>query len=392
MNGTTPPPRRRRLAITLGVLIVLVAAVWMWAALNTDDSLYARAIMWRKSDTGDWERFPARIVAASPDPVTFENGALPPGALATIVVPSSEQPVGLDDALEESGTTAFIVLQNDRMLTERYYNDSYHDDTQTSFSTAKSFVSTLVGIAIDEGFIASLDDPVTDYIPELAQRDERMGDITLRHLVSMSSGLRYVERGMPWTDGSRTYYSPDLRAAALSVEVVEPPGTTWVYNNYNPLLLGMVLERATGMSVAGYLETRLWQPMGAEADGSWSLDSETSAFEKMESGINGRAVDFLKLGWLFLNGGRNGDLQVVSQAWVEEATRVDTTTDPADHYQYFWWIDETHDAFYAAGNHGQFIYVVPDQELVILRMGDRFGYEIEQWVEILGGMADQLGP
>ncbi|NNC91143.1 MAG: serine hydrolase [Acidimicrobiia bacterium] len=142
------------------------------------------------------------------------------------------------------------------------------------------------------------------------------------------------------------------------------------------------------MPVTEFLETRLWQPMGAEAAGSWSLDSEESGFEKMESGINGRAIDFLKLGRLFLNKGRNGDRQVVTAAWVAEATRRDTTTDPAAHYQYFWWVDEEHDAYYAEGNHGQFIVVVPKQELVILRMGDRYGYD--DWGSIFGQIADDL--
>ena len=392
-DATATKTRRRWLrgtVKTLGVLLVVVAAIFGWASMSTDDSLYARALIWMQADTDDWTRFPARTVNASPQPLIFEAGQLPDDALRTLQVDNGPGLVesDFDTALEEAGTTAFIVLQDDQILTERYFNGSSRDATQTSFSVAKSFVSTLIGIAIGEGHIGSIDDRLVDYIPELLETDGRMAEITIRHLVSMSSGLRYVEAGMPWTDDSRTYYSPDLRAAALSVEVDEPPGETWLYNNYNPLLLGIVLERATGMPVAEYLESRLWQPMGAEAAGSWSLDSESSGFEKMESGINGRAIDFLKLGWLFLNSGRNGDLQVVPEEWVAEATRVDTTTDPASHYQYFWWIDEERDAFYAEGNHGQFIYVVPEHNLVIVRMGTRYGYD--DWGPILGQILDQL--
>ena len=380
----------RRILTGLGALVLLVAGLYVWALLSTDSSLYARAIVWLDADTDDWQRFPSRPMEPSLEPLTFGTTEPPAGALETIWVTNDSGRVetSLDTFLEDMGTTAFIVLQDDQILAERYFNESSHTATQTSFSVAKSFVSTLIGIAIDEGYIGSLDDPVTDYIPELAVRDDRMSDITIRNLVSMSSGLRYHEAGLPWTDDARTYYSPDLRRTALSAEVEEAPGTTWLYNNYNPLLLGMVLERATGMPVTEYLETRLWQPMGAEGAGSWSIDSNDSGFEKMESGINGRAIDFLKLGRLFLNGGRNGDDQVVSADWVAEATRADTSTDPASHYQYFWWIDEENNGFYAEGNHGQFIYVAPDRNLVILRMGSRYG--IDDWSPILTQIVDEL--
>jgi CubicO group peptidase (beta-lactamase class C family) len=106
----------------------------------------------------------------------------------------------------------------------------------------------------------------------------------------MTSGLRYQEGGGPWGDDTATYYAPDLRALALTrTEVVEPPGRRFHHNNFNPLLVGLALERAVGMPVASYLEQRLWRPLGMEADGSWSLDSRSSGFKKMESGLNARA-------------------------------------------------------------------------------------------------------
>jgi CubicO group peptidase (beta-lactamase class C family) len=109
--------------------------------------------------------------------------------------------------------------------------------------------------------------------------------------------------------------------------------------------------------------------MGAEFDASWSLDSEASGFENLAAGLNARAIDLAKLGWLFLNGGRNGDQQVIPAAWVEEAARVDTTTDPTAKYQYYWWMDEERNGFYAEGDKCQFIYVYPDADLVITRTG-----------------------
>lgn len=135
-----------------------------------------------------------------------------------------------------------------------------------------------------------------------------------------------------------------------------------------------MLERATGRPVADYLAEVLWQPMGAEADGSWSLDSEASGFEKMESGINGRARDFAALGYLFAHDGAVGGRQVVPAEWVREATANDVTTDPAAHYQYLWWVDtERPGRFCAMDNHGQVISVDPAADVVVVRMGDRYG-------------------
>ncbi len=201
---------------------------------------------------------------------------------------------------------------------------------------------------------------------------------------------------MPWHDPANTYHGRNLREAALTqTEVAEGPGIRFHYNDWNLPLVGLVLERATGMSVSEYMQTRLWQPMGAEADGSWSLDSATSGFEKVFVGINATAIDFAKLGWLYLNEGRNGHTQVVSSAFVADATRIDTTTDPASHYQYYWWIDEDRNSYYAQGDHCQYIYVAPAADLVLVRHGRSCGDTDEvdvDWAGFLGGLVDWLGP
>lgn len=161
------------------------------------------------------------------------------------------------------------------------------------------------------------------------------------------------------------------------------------YNNYNPLLLGLILERATGMPVSTFLEQKLWQPLGMGADGSWSLDSTMSGFEKMESGINGRAIDFATFGSLYLHGGEWGGRQVVPRAWVEESTRADTSSDPARGYQYFWWVGEG-GHYSARGNHGQYIFVAPERDLVIVRFGTRYGHGSRVWMDVFEQLAGRF--
>ncbi len=377
----------RVLGTTLLVAGIAGVSTSLWALTATDTSQLARAIAWGDSGVDDYGRFPTRAFRASPDPVAFTN--VPGEHLAGYSAPGSDAP--LEDFLADRYSTAFIVLHGDDLLYEAYFNASSHDSIQTSFSVAKSFTSALVGTAIEEGFISSLDDPLTAYLPELAERDGRFSAVTLRHLITMSSGIAFRQGASPWADPAVTYYGTDLRNAALTkTEVETAPGQEFHYNDWNLILFGLVIERATGMPVSDYMETRLWQPMGAEGDGSWNLDSEASGFEQVFVGINARAIDFAKLGWLFLHEGRNGDVQVVPATFVEEATRVDTTTDPASFYQYYWWIDEGHDAYYANGDHCQHIYVQPATDLVIVRHGTKC--DDVDWVGLFGDLAEWLAP
>jgi CubicO group peptidase (beta-lactamase class C family) len=357
----------------------LVLLVGLGAHLLTPRSQIARAIAWRDSDVDDHRRFPARVIDNAgpvfhfrPPPADVQHRYAPALATVAFTRDGAEVTQDLEAFMRTTDTLAFLVVQDDVLLYEGYFNGHRRDAIVTSFSVAKSFVSALVGVAIAGGSIGSVEDPITRYVPELLQRDRRYERVRLRHLLSMSSGIRYVERGLPWSDDAATYYSPDLRSTALASPIIGPPGERFHYNNFHPLILGLVLERVTRRPVAKYLEETLWQPLGMEAPGSWSLDSHAHGFEKMESGLNARAVDFAKFGCLYLARGTWRGRQLVPAAWVDESTRLDTTTDPATHYQYFWWVDakaRDRNAFFAAGKHGQYIYVVPEHRLVMVRFG-----------------------
>lgn len=364
----------RRLLITLGVLVLLAAAAYggLWA--STSRSQLARAVFWGDSDVQDHLRFPARRVATgTPAPLATAPAAIP----------------GLDERfLAAHDTTAFLVVRDRKVLYEGYFNGYRRDTTQTSMSVAKSVLSLLVGIAVEEGRIKSVDDPVTAYVPELRERDPRFQQITVRHLLLMRSGLRYEPTGGPWSDDTATYYSPDLRTLAIEdTTVTGPPGGAFRYNNFNPLLVGLVLQRATGMPVATYLEQKLWRPLGMEADGSWSLDSD-DGFEKMESGVNGRAVDFARLGALVADHGRWNGRQLVPAGWLDAPPTPLEGAGPgwADGYQYFWWAG--HGAKVASGKYGQIIFVVPEKKLVMVRFGRDTGGQV--WPSLMAKLADGL--
>jgi len=292
--------------------------------------------------------------------------------------------VDFETFLERAQTSAFIVLRNDTIVYENYFNGFNRNSTFTSFSVAKSFVSTLIGLAISDGYIRNEDDRITEYLPELLEKDSLFSRITIKNLLSMSSGIAYSDEGFP-SDDDITYQSPDLRKATLeNVRISEPPSIHWLYNNYNPLLLGIILERTTGKPVSKYAEEKLWKKMGG-TNASWSLDEH--GFEKMESGINCRAYDYARFALLFLNKGRYNDVQVIPENWVQKATQqqkrpdgyYDYLLNRNVYYNYFWWgkfrnNQKSGNDFFGLGNKGEYVYVCPQKKLIIIRLGFEYGF------------------
>ncbi|MCO5189897.1 MAG: beta-lactamase family protein [Anaerolineae bacterium] len=380
---------------TAVAIVGLIVVVAVWVVLAYPLEYTQRVLSWGFADVYDYQKFPERSMPAADDAFEFEHTASET-AIKAQFEKSAVTNGDLDTFLTDTGTQAFIVIQDDTILYENYFNGASRDSIVTSFSMAKSFASTLIGIAIEEGHINSVDDPITDYLPELAERDLAFAQITIRDLLMMSSGIRYAEFPFLNGDDSKTYYYPDLRDLALNqTKINGVPGEAFLYNNYHPLLLGMILERATGRSVATYLAQKIWQPMGAEFDGSWSLDE--NGFEKMESGINGRAIDFAKFGRLLLNEGNWDGEQIVSAEWVREATQpaIGLPDDyyskgfyefnPNGYYKYMWWgkyRDGEPNDFTAAGNYGQFIYVSPHKNLIFVRHGEEYGVHESEWTNL----------
>jgi CubicO group peptidase (beta-lactamase class C family) len=390
-------------------LVVLSTLLLLVAFLIYPRQYVVRVLAWRDSDVRDYQKFPERLLKKSPSPFYFARD-LDEERVRTLFE-SNPQIDNLDAFLAETGTQAFIVIQDDTILYERYFNGAARDSIVTSFSVAKSFGSALIGIAIEEGYISDVRAPITDYLPELAERDTQFAEVTIRDLLLMSSGIKYVETDFIHGDDAKTYYFPDLRRLALEeTRILDPPGEYFLYNNFHPLLLGMILERATGRPVTDYLQEKIWTPVGMEFDGSWSLDSEATRFEKMESGINARAIDFAKFGRLYLNGGIWQGTQVIPSAWVAESMQIDPSTDRAayyvdefgqhvygsgtGYYKYMWYglhRDGGGYDFSARGDKGQFIYVSPRNNLIIVRNGERYGVDAWAWAQAFYQFASSLG-
>jgi CubicO group peptidase (beta-lactamase class C family) len=362
---------------------------------------------WGDASVLDYLTFNSQPLNASQHPFQFRRN--PDDQKVTALLEAMEYAPGkrvgnLERFLTRSATTSFLVIKDDALIYEHYFNGYQKESIVTSFSMAKSFDSTLVGMAIDEGKIGSVHDPITKYLPELAKRDPRFAQITIRDLLMMSAGLRYNE-DPPYHDNDVTYHATDLRQAALEkTSIVDVPGKYWLYNNYHPILLGMVLERVTGMSVTAYLQEKLWDPLGMEYPATWSINGDQNGLEKMESGINARTIDFAKFGRLMLNNGQWEGKQIVSQAWVEQATQPEEKpasyyrdepffVSQGHYYKYFWWGDKRpggESDFHAVGNKGQYIYISPQKRVIIVRNGFDFGIPSSRWARLFYQLADSL--
>ena len=292
----------------------------------------------------------------------------------------------------ESQTTALIVIKKDTIIYEKYFNGFVRDSYFHSQSMAKSFISFLIGAAIDDGLIKSIEDPITNYIPELLQRDQRFKKISIKDLLEMRSGLEYntslipfTNIHSPWHDEAVGYYHPNVRKLLLeNVEISSEPGKDFQYSNYNTSYLGLILERATTVSVSNYLEQKLWSRI-MEYDALFSIDSKESNFEYMPSRLIARAIDYARFGQLILNEGNWNGNQIISKDWIQESTQENRSisrdiypkwfgrSDKRIYYNYHWWGHVNKDGtfnFYANGNLGQNIYIIPDKETVIVHFGN----------------------
>lgn len=281
----------------------------------------------------------------------------------------------LEDVNNDLQTVAFLIIRNDSIWYENYSEDHGPDLKSNSFSMAKSFVSGLLGKAIQDGYIRDLEHPVADFYPKF-QTDLSVGD-----LASMSSGLNWEENYYsPFSMTARAYFDDNIREQILNLKVTEEPGKEFEYLSGNSQLLGMVLETATQKTLSEYLSESFWKPLGMRNDALWQLDSEESGMEKAYCCIASNARDFAKFGKLYKNHGKWNGEQLLDSAYVAQSIRP--RFEDAPHYGYGWWLENYRDKdiFYMRGILGQYVIVIPEDDLIIVRLG-RDLLEKEEGVE-----------
>jgi CubicO group peptidase (beta-lactamase class C family) len=276
--------------------------------------------------------------------------------------------------LESLGTKGFLVIHNDTLLFEKYFDEHKKATVSNSFSAGKTIVALLIGIAIEEGRIKSLDEPVGNYIPEFSSG--KHSKITIRHLLDMASGLDWTESGKdPLSDNAASYYGSDLYGLTTDQEVIKEPGRTFIYQSGNTQLLGFVIKAATGSTVAEYTQEKIWKRIGAEQEAYWSLDREDGD-EKAFCCFYATVRDFARFGVLFVNNGKFGNEQIVPEWFMKEMVRFGSTKTeegtPNQRYGLHVWVydDGKSPVYYLRGIKGQYIIAVPDKNLIIVRVGE----------------------
>lgn len=381
--------RLRRIGLYSATFLGILALVLIGWVLTAGPMTVYRTVAYNFSGIDDDRIFPQRKLTAAPVAFRFHEGRDPSHAAHKVSM-GGRKGISLAELLETSDTTAFLLIKDDVIAFERYFQGYDRATPSLSFSMAKSVLSLLVGCAITDGYFRSVDQPVTDFVPELTERG--FDAVTLKHLLQMTSGIDYAENDFPLGLHVRFYYTNRLEQEILKLKLREPPGNRFLYKSGDALLLMLALHRALApKSITQYMQERVWNPLGMEHDGTWSIDHAPDGREKTSCCLTATARDFAKFGRLYLNKGQWNGARIVPETWVTESTRIDTIAGSAWNYQYMWWLvapDRTD--FMAIGHLGQFLYVNPSAKVIAVRLGkSRGGLSLEEWKEVFMSLADE---
>lgn len=281
----------------------------------------------------------------------------------------------LDQFLDRTFTNALIVMRDGKIVTERYFNRTDAASTFMGWSMTKSFTSTMVGFAVADGRIESLDDPIVKYLPEL--KPGAFNGVTIRQILEMKSGVAYEERydfdnpGIAARNHEAALVRNTVRFAdaARDIARAHPPGKHFEYKTIDTAVLGWLVDRVMQRPIAQYMAEKLWEPMGAEADGFFIMDGAPPIGREFTgAGFNAVARDYARFGQMILDKGRANGRQVVPAAWIAQATAPRGPEGPMGGYGYQWWTVGGSNAFYALGLEGQFIYIDPDTRTVVVKL------------------------
>ncbi len=283
-------------------------------------------------------------------------------------------PDTLTNLLENLKSVGLLMIKNDSIVFEKYWNGYSDSSLSGSFSMAKSITSLLIGVAIKEGKIKSVQESVGDFLPEFKEGEK--AKLKIIDLLTMSSGTNWDESYInPLSVTAELYYGADAYKTATGVKMVKQPGSIHEYKSGDTQLLGLLLEKATGSSLSDYAAQKLWQPLGAAHLALWSTDHEAGN-EKAYCCFNSNTRDFARIGKLMLDSGKCKGVPIIDSDYYARSITpcgiTDNTGKACDYYGYQWWIDPEHkQIFYARGILGQYIIVIPSKKIIIVRLGKR---------------------
>ncbi|WMJ74097.1 serine hydrolase [Cytophagaceae bacterium ABcell3] len=374
---------KKVLLALLGGFIVLN----LYILLSGQSYIY-HAIVSPGPELDDYKLFYQRAIAASPNAQEWP-----------LSLHYNEQTLSnkLRKTLKENKSVSFLVIKNDSILHEEYFDGYGTSSLFSSASVAKAYVSTLVGIAITEGYIESVEEPVANYLPSF--KDEGKKNITIKHLLQMSSGLKWEASPVdPFSHTVEAYYVNDLRKMVDDMEPAYEPGQYYRYSDGDALALGLVVCEATGKKLSKLMESYFWHPQLIADSASWSLE-KAGGMEKAFCCLNMTTRGFAYLGNLYLHQGIVKGSHVLDSAFIEAATapsNLKKREDPDTRVDFFGyvWRPFTHESlgnlFYASGFLGQKIIVVPSQKMILVNIGNQNSDQVNNHPEDLYVILDEV--
>jgi len=344
--------------ISLSVAIVLVIVIVMAPAH------YRMAIIHGHANIDDYRIFTNRIVKNA-QPIPWQHDST-----YNLLKIKPDQLVKFDSL----GTTAFVVIRDKKLVHEEYWDGGSDTTRSNSFSAAKSIISILIGCLYDEGKIKSFDQPVTDFLPEFTNTNGFT--LRIKDLLTMSSGIDWDEGySSLFSPTTKAYYGKNLAEQVLALEVKSQPGVLFEYQSCDTQLLALTVEKVSGKSVSEFASEKLWKPLGAEHPALWSVD-RNDGVEKAYCCFNSTALDFARIGQMVLDSGQFNNHQIVSKAYIEQATTPATMLrgedgDSCYYYGYQFWMltHKGNQVIYARGILGQYIFIIPAINAVVVRLG-----------------------
>lgn len=344
----------------LVILVILVAGLYI-SGYGYLIELAAKVVELGKTSAGleDYIYFDSREIPKSDNPQAWPLHADYNSVPATTKLQKLHQ---------DYKTVAFLVIKNDSIWHEQYFEGFGKDSKTNSFSMVKTIVSASLAKAIEEGDVKSFDQPVKDFLPWL--QGEYADVVTVGNLATMSSGLKWKEDYENLlTITPRTYITPDIVGVMKTLPIEAPPGERFVYQSGSTQLLSLVLTAATGETISDLVRRYFWNPLGAHADANWRLDAAEKGIEKSYCCFNSNARDFARFAALFKNGGVWNGKQLISADYVQKS--ITPQFENGQDYGYGWWLGaHMGKRFYSMrGHNGQYAIVFPEDDVIVVRLG-----------------------
>ncbi len=356
----------KKLIIPITIIVIVTVIVY-------SDTYTGRYIRWFLPDVYDWNKFPSVEVEKKEDSellIQKKQSDL----IHQMIFDLNGFNCKIDELITSTKTNAFIILHNDTIIYEKYANLNSEGTLLKAFSATKSVLSALIGIAIDEGKIKSIDEPVKNYVSGF--KDPNVENLTIKQCLLETTGIKYNTSYLPWGGKPKTYYKPNIRKFTKRIVRVVPENQNICNTSeHNINILGMILENATSQNIYDYLSNKIWETAGMNYSASFSIDSKRNNYAYVTHGLNATATDFLIFGMLYLNNGYLNDKQIISRKWIKESTSFEMGVKTPDYYKNFnssWWIMRSGD-YFANGHFGQRIYISPSSNTVIVRLGEKNG-------------------